>query len=60
MSWEVRLSLASFLARRPAGLVEQSGVPPQTLRLVYLRASQINGCSVCVDMDLRFAKQLLV
>ena len=37
--------------------VEQSGVPPQTLRLVHLRASQINGCSVCVDMDLRSAKR---
>jgi AhpD family alkylhydroperoxidase len=23
-------------------------VPPQTLDLVHLRASQINGCSVCV------------
>ena len=35
---------------------EQGGVPPQTLRLVHLRASQINGCSVCVDMALRFKK----
>ena len=25
------------------------GVPPQTLELVHLRASQINGCSACVD-----------
>jgi AhpD family alkylhydroperoxidase len=24
-------------------------VPPQTLELVHLRASQINGCSACVD-----------
>jgi AhpD family alkylhydroperoxidase len=24
------------------------GVPPQTLELVHLRASQINGCSACV------------
>src|SRR3984957_10361276 len=24
------------------------GVPPQTLELVHLRASQINGCSTCV------------
>ncbi len=25
------------------------GVPPRTLELVHLRASQINGCSACVD-----------
>ena len=25
------------------------GVPAQTLELVHLRASQINGCSACVD-----------
>src|SRR5579863_927220 len=34
--------------------VEQSGVPKKTLDLVHLRASQINGCSVCVDMNFRF------
>ena len=26
-----------------------AGVPQQTLELVHLRASQINGCSYCVD-----------
>ena len=35
---------------------EQGGVPPRTLSLVHLRASQINGCSVCVDMAFRFKK----
>ena len=35
---------------------EQSGVPSRTLGLVHLRASQINGCSVCVDMSFRFKK----
>ena len=35
---------------------EQSGVPKKTLDLVHLRASQINGCSVCVDMNFRFKK----
>jgi AhpD family alkylhydroperoxidase len=35
---------------------EQSTVPPRTLGLVHLRASQINGCSVCVDLSLRFRK----
>jgi AhpD family alkylhydroperoxidase len=29
------------------------GVPERTLSLVHLRASQINGCSVCVDMHAR-------
>src|SRR4051812_5785916 len=29
------------------------GVAPRTLELVHLRASQINGCSVCVDLHAR-------
>jgi AhpD family alkylhydroperoxidase len=33
--------------------VEHGGVPRQTLELVHLRASQINGCAVCVDMHSR-------
>lgn len=32
---------------------EQSGVPARTLALMHLRASQINGCSVCVDLHVR-------
>jgi AhpD family alkylhydroperoxidase len=28
--------------------IKQGDVPPRTLDLVHLRASQINGCSVCV------------
>jgi AhpD family alkylhydroperoxidase len=39
-----------------AKAAEQGGVPKQTLDLVHLRASQINGCSVCVDMGFRFKK----
>jgi alkylhydroperoxidase family enzyme len=39
-----------------AKAAEQSGVPKKTLDLVHLRASQIKGCSVCVDMGLRFKK----
>jgi alkylhydroperoxidase family enzyme len=35
---------------------ERGGVPLKTLGLVHLRASQINGCSVCVDMAFRFKK----
>jgi AhpD family alkylhydroperoxidase len=35
------------------GACEQGGVPAATLALIELRASQINGCSVCVDMHWR-------
>jgi AhpD family alkylhydroperoxidase len=34
-----------------------AGVPAATLELVHLRASQINGCSVCVDSGARSAKK---
>jgi AhpD family alkylhydroperoxidase len=34
----------------------KGGVSPTTLALVHLRASQINGCSVCVDSGARHAK----
>ena len=36
---------------------EQGGVPAATLGLVELRASQINGCSVCVDMHWRLMRK---
>jgi AhpD family alkylhydroperoxidase len=29
---------------------EGLGVPPETLEMIHLRASQINGCSVCVQL----------
>jgi AhpD family alkylhydroperoxidase len=35
---------------------EKSGVPSKTLGLVHLRASQINGCSVCVDLHARMLR----
>lgn len=34
-----------------AKAAEKGGVPKRTLELVHLRVSQINGCSVCVDMS---------
>ena len=37
--------------------IHNGGVPPKTLELVHLRASQINGCGVCVDMHPRLAKK---
>jgi AhpD family alkylhydroperoxidase len=33
-------------------------IPPATHQLVHLRASQINGCSVCVDMHSKELKTL--
>jgi AhpD family alkylhydroperoxidase len=35
----------------------KGGVSQQTLELVHLRASQINGCSACVDSGARSAKK---
>jgi AhpD family alkylhydroperoxidase len=34
-----------------------SGVAPTTLELVHLRASQINGCSACVDAGVESAQK---
>jgi AhpD family alkylhydroperoxidase len=36
--------------------VRHAGVPATTLYLIELRASQINGCSVCVDIHSRELK----
>jgi len=38
--------------------IEKGGVPRATLELMNLRASQINGCSVCVDMHSRALRKL--
>jgi AhpD family alkylhydroperoxidase len=38
--------------------IEKGGVPGATLELMNLRASQINGCSVCVDMHSRALRKL--
>jgi len=35
----------------------KGGVPGRTIDLVQLRASQINGCSVCLDMHWREARE---
>lgn len=37
--------------------VEKGGVPSSLMELIHLRASQINGCSVCVDMHARMLKK---
>ena len=35
----------------------QAGLPHTTIELVNLRASQINGCAVCLDMHSRGARK---
>jgi AhpD family alkylhydroperoxidase len=38
--------------------VHNGDVPRKTIELVHLRASQINGCSVCLDGHVRGARKL--
>ena len=40
-----------------AASVDDRGVPKKTLELVHLRASQINGCSVCLDGHVKIARK---
>jgi AhpD family alkylhydroperoxidase len=48
----------SYQALMSLGEASRSaGVPQRTLELVHLRASQINGCSFCVDMHARDLKK---
>src|SRR3954447_22569533 len=37
--------------------LENGALPAKTLGLVHLRASQINGCGVCVDMHPRLMRK---
>ena len=39
------------------GELTKNGLPEKLLELVHLRASQINGCSACVDMHPKLAKK---
>ena len=47
---------ASRALRQAADALKDSGLEPGLKELVYLRASQINGCSFCVDMHARAAR----
>lgn len=40
-----------------AASAEKSNLPAKTVNLVHLRASQINGCSVCVEGHARIMKK---
>jgi AhpD family alkylhydroperoxidase len=46
----VPAAMKALVALSAAG---QGSVPQTTLNLVYLRASQINSCSVCIDLHAR-------
>jgi AhpD family alkylhydroperoxidase len=61
---EARLSGTAIVAPEVTAAVNNlykaahsAGVEPATLELVHLRASQINGCSACVDSGARAAKR---
>jgi AhpD family alkylhydroperoxidase len=58
MSNPVMIIPQAMQALRALGhATEKSGIPSKTIGLVQLRASQINGCSVCVDMHARDLKK---
>jgi AhpD family alkylhydroperoxidase len=38
--------------------IAKAGLPRATIELIHLRASQINGCAVCVDIHSRALKKL--
>jgi AhpD family alkylhydroperoxidase len=42
--------------RRLGSVAQRAGVPVTTRYLLELRASQINGCSICIDMHSRELK----
>src|SRR2546422_11566127 len=44
-------------ALQALGELTKNSLPEKLLELVHLRASQINGCSVCVDMHPKLAKK---
>jgi AhpD family alkylhydroperoxidase len=41
---------------RLSGAVKKSGIEPELLELVKMRASQINGCAYCLDMHSKDAR----
>jgi AhpD family alkylhydroperoxidase len=43
--------------RRVEDYIQRSGLPPQMIELVKMRASQINGCAYCLDMHSKDARK---
>jgi AhpD family alkylhydroperoxidase len=63
-SWRQRMDNAATLVPEAIKAIlavskaaKNDTVPETTVELVHLRASQINGCSVCVDMHSRALKK---
>ena len=54
------LSLPGAMAalQRLSAATHHASVPEATIKLIEIRASQINGCSVCLDMHTREIKAL--
>ncbi len=54
------LSLPGAMAALQAlgKVAQEGGIPPITLELVNLRASQINGCGVCAVQHPQLARKL--
>jgi AhpD family alkylhydroperoxidase len=51
------LDALQSLAKAASEAGTKAGIPRATVDLVSLRASQINGCAVCLDMHTRAAKK---
>ncbi len=45
------------LSKAASDAANEAGVPASTLELIGLRASQINGCAVCLDIHSRGARK---
>lgn len=51
------LDALQTLSKAANEAASKAGLPQSTIELVSLRASQINGCAVCLDMHSRGAQQ---
>jgi AhpD family alkylhydroperoxidase len=54
-SSEILQKFVKHINAAGGALLAQSVLPPATQNLVLIRASQINGCSVCLDMHTKDA-----
>jgi AhpD family alkylhydroperoxidase len=52
----ITVSGAMPALQRLSAAAKSTGVPSSTLHLIEVRASQINGCAVCLDMHTREMK----
>ena len=57
MNHPVRVVPDAMKSLQSLGAAIHQNLPEKLLEMVHLRASQINGCSVCVDMHAKNAKK---